>query len=472
MFTSVLLLPLLLLPLLASCQSTGGFLSSQPLLQATRTNSSSPWAFSVTFPYLNSTLIVTSSNPITASFGGLTAAASHTAGGYAFFLPDTQNVQTAASSSLLPHCHASDPLSTGLCTVAFTLTFTASLPSYAAYVVPNCLSAPQCNLVIAGASSLQASSLAQGQWAYYVADVSWEDLDVQFSVTTSARTTVQLYIASEYAWSAPFYSSGNATGAGAFLLQSTSATTATAAFVPGLYIVGVFAPSVLGTGGVAQYTLQLQYDVASSSDWVAFSYGYNILSVLALILAAALIILVLMRVCLLYRRRTARHVFSSSSSTLTAPTAVLTDSLPHWQQRPAGPAGLSQAEVTALPTHVFRGSEKFDDGRCSICLEEYAMGESVVKVLRCEHFFHDDCISTWLMSHRAWSDPPCITTPSHRILHALRLCVYSLVLCSRVCVPVRCACRAPKRVTRRREWSWRPCRTPAAGRPPRCPLSL
>ena len=35
------------------------------------------------------------------------------------------------------------------------------------------------------------------------------------------------------------------------------------------------------------------------------------------------------------------------------------------------------------------------DKTCSICMEEFKIGENV-KILGCEHYFHKDCVVKWL----------------------------------------------------------------------------
>lgn len=45
-----------------------------------------------------------------------------------------------------------------------------------------------------------------------------------------------------------------------------------------------------------------------------------------------------------------------------------------------------------------------DDGvnterECMICMEEFAAGDSVAWSIHCDHVFHDDCLTEWLMKH-------------------------------------------------------------------------
>eukprot|EP00239_Pterosperma_sp_CCMP1384_P007054 CAMPEP_0197856586 /NCGR_PEP_ID=MMETSP1438-20131217/28847_1 /TAXON_ID=1461541 /ORGANISM="Pterosperma sp., Strain CCMP1384" /LENGTH=271 /DNA_ID=CAMNT_0043472089 /DNA_START=483 /DNA_END=1294 /DNA_ORIENTATION=- len=56
---------------------------------------------------------------------------------------------------------------------------------------------------------------------------------------------------------------------------------------------------------------------------------------------------------------------------------------------------LTQAELKAIPTVEYAGSEGEEADVCSICLEEYEKGEKL-RVLRCGHKFHVPCIDPWL----------------------------------------------------------------------------
>ena len=163
-------------------------------------------------------------------------------------------------------------------------------------------------------------------------------------------------------------------------------------FYPGLYIVGINTPSL---SPFSSFTLQITFDGTSDDTTNPYSYGYSILSVLALILAAGLIILVLMRVCLLYRRRSALHI-TSSQLQLYEDGGLAAVTVGQTERR----TGLTEAEIAKLPCHRFVGVEKWDDGRCSVCLEDYVMGESMLRSLpKCSHSFHKECIDQWLSSH-------------------------------------------------------------------------
>jgi len=70
----------------------------------------------------------------------------------------------------------------------------------------------------------------------------------------------------------------------------------------------------------------------------------------------------------------------------------------------AGGQRLSRDEVEALPKVCFEEEERRS---CAICLESYKRGE-LLTALKCDHFFHSDCISLWL--RRSTQCPLCRTS--------------------------------------------------------------
>mmetsp|Transcript_13850 Transcript_13850/g.36803 ORF Transcript_13850/g.36803 Transcript_13850/m.36803 type:complete len:124 (-) Transcript_13850:108-479(-) len=64
---------------------------------------------------------------------------------------------------------------------------------------------------------------------------------------------------------------------------------------------------------------------------------------------------------------------------------------------------LSDTEIRALPKVRF---EDADEQSCPICLECYQRGE-LLTALRCDHFFHVDCLARWL--HHSTQCPLCRT---------------------------------------------------------------
>ncbi|CAF0934082.1 unnamed protein product [Adineta ricciae] len=61
------------------------------------------------------------------------------------------------------------------------------------------------------------------------------------------------------------------------------------------------------------------------------------------------------------------------------------------------PVGLSEEDIKRIPKVTYKKSSKSkaNDDKCAICLSNYKTGETL-KRLRCDHFFHSDCIDPWL----------------------------------------------------------------------------
>ena len=55
---------------------------------------------------------------------------------------------------------------------------------------------------------------------------------------------------------------------------------------------------------------------------------------------------------------------------------------------------LTQEQINNLPNVMF--SNELNIGECTICMDDYQEGESL-KQLPCKHFFHPDCINSWLL---------------------------------------------------------------------------
>ncbi|KAF4526012.1 hypothetical protein B566_EDAN000805, partial [Ephemera danica] len=63
-----------------------------------------------------------------------------------------------------------------------------------------------------------------------------------------------------------------------------------------------------------------------------------------------------------------------------------------------GPPPLAKDKIQGIPT-VQIAKEQVDQSlQCSVCWEDFTLGENVRK-LPCEHFYHDNCIIPWLELH-------------------------------------------------------------------------
>ena len=63
----------------------------------------------------------------------------------------------------------------------------------------------------------------------------------------------------------------------------------------------------------------------------------------------------------------------------------------------AGVTGLSDAQLATLPTSLCDKERLLDlTDKCSICHEDFAVGDKLRKLPDCVHTFHADCIGHWL----------------------------------------------------------------------------
>ncbi|OAY41632.1 RING-H2 finger protein ATL74 [Manihot esculenta] len=68
--------------------------------------------------------------------------------------------------------------------------------------------------------------------------------------------------------------------------------------------------------------------------------------------------------------------------------------------------GLKKRDLSQIPVAVYgKGVNNFPGTECPICLGEFADGEKVRVLPKCNHGFHVRCIDTWLLSHS--SCPNC-----------------------------------------------------------------
>ncbi|XP_061719705.1 E3 ubiquitin-protein ligase RNF126-like [Cydia pomonella] len=64
----------------------------------------------------------------------------------------------------------------------------------------------------------------------------------------------------------------------------------------------------------------------------------------------------------------------------------------------AGPPPLPREQIAAIPSEAVTEEQAAANTSCSVCWENFQMGEMVSK-LQCEHIFHSTCIEPWLQLH-------------------------------------------------------------------------
>lgn len=66
----------------------------------------------------------------------------------------------------------------------------------------------------------------------------------------------------------------------------------------------------------------------------------------------------------------------------------------------AGPRGLSGESLKKLPCHVILDVNKTTNNICcTICLQDFEVGETARSLPQCSHTFHQKCVDKWLVRH-------------------------------------------------------------------------
>ena len=287
------------------------FLNNQAYSYLTVPAGSTSVSITVLYPYLNTTLLAHSN--ATAS----TASLPNGFGGTISQLPanESQSFLPDATTSILVLPVTLDPSSdyytfysecrmgptqqppvpVGLCNI--TLTFNAPAHSTVAYSLYHM---PQI-----GFNTLYTSQLAADTWQYYALWITYDELDVVFTLTPFAvsggtnNPDADLWLAAVSNFTSPLVPVFPTNEDGSYAYVHTSGpegvelTDGDGVWQDGLYIVGVHAPSF--TNGVSGYTLLLQsglsdYTSGSSVEVSMFAIvGALVVLVLCLFSAAALI---------------------------------------------------------------------------------------------------------------------------------------------------------------------------------------
>lgn len=64
----------------------------------------------------------------------------------------------------------------------------------------------------------------------------------------------------------------------------------------------------------------------------------------------------------------------------------------------SGPPPLTQTQIGAIPNVKITEEHCRNNMQCSVCMDDFVL-EETVKKLRCEHLFHENCITPWLQMH-------------------------------------------------------------------------
>jgi len=69
----------------------------------------------------------------------------------------------------------------------------------------------------------------------------------------------------------------------------------------------------------------------------------------------------------------------------------------HTTQRVINPT--SKEAIEALPKVTIDINNVSEHSRCSVCIEDFRVGECGVVILPCGHLFHEECLLPWLKEH-------------------------------------------------------------------------
>ncbi|KAJ0240738.1 NEP1-interacting protein 1 [Hirschfeldia incana] len=64
-----------------------------------------------------------------------------------------------------------------------------------------------------------------------------------------------------------------------------------------------------------------------------------------------------------------------------------------------GSKGLTRDVVDKIPKIKITGRNNSDKDSCSVCLQDFQLGETVRSLPHCHHMFHLPCIDNWLLRH-------------------------------------------------------------------------
>ena len=63
-------------------------------------------------------------------------------------------------------------------------------------------------------------------------------------------------------------------------------------------------------------------------------------------------------------------------------------------------------QVDQIPNTTVTREQVNDEALCSVCYEDFTLGETVLQ-LPCKHCFHSNCVITWIRSRRKNTCPYC-----------------------------------------------------------------
>ncbi|CAN1353686.1 RING-H2 finger protein ATL72 [Linum perenne] len=145
--------------------------------------------------------------------------------------------------------------------------------------------------------------------------------------------------------------------------------------------------------GLSRRLLDIQTTIGSPPAGGGANFDANMVIILAALLCALICALGLNSIVRCALRCSRRFAFETPASRMAA-------------------AGMKKSALRRIPVVVYgsaaAGGERIVATDCAICLGEFADGEKVRVLPKCNHGFHVRCVDTWLVSHS--SCPTCRRT--------------------------------------------------------------
>lgn len=309
-------------------------------------------------------------------------------------LPDCYRGPPSGEPSIRTICRQNDQDGSGICLVNVTLQsdLNQTAITYTIY-----------SMEAAIPNRHYSSAVVAGMWRYYAYCVPFDAAPLKVTLSTDwLQNNTSLFVSSEDDILDPFFPATETTEKVA--TQSVSTMLSGGA----LYIIGIFGPGSSPSFSPVSYTLSAGSSLSSSSapvraqnQPIESSSTLCWSDLLTAIIFCPLFVIALAIVRTYYVRNRTRRT--------ELPSVVNAEVRPAEEVRIEGKRGegVSEKEIEQLPLSTYSGKEarharhgewnqyELED-RCSICLDAFVDGVSVLKTMRCGHAYHSQCIGQWL----------------------------------------------------------------------------
>eukprot|EP00545_Synedropsis_sp_CCMP1620_P001173 CAMPEP_0119008346 /NCGR_PEP_ID=MMETSP1176-20130426/3628_1 /TAXON_ID=265551 /ORGANISM="Synedropsis recta cf, Strain CCMP1620" /LENGTH=289 /DNA_ID=CAMNT_0006960659 /DNA_START=35 /DNA_END=904 /DNA_ORIENTATION=- len=130
---------------------------------------------------------------------------------------------------------------------------------------------------------------------------------------------------------------------------------------------------------------------------------FGVLMGLIVFVGSLLIVIVVPQVFECVRRHTMDTKCAAQKRRKTIHQWLITKTIPHPKDSNKSGSSHASSTTSCADDNVVDIETGGDDDEhlreCMICMEPFAEGESVSWSIHCDHVFHDDCLTEWLMKH-------------------------------------------------------------------------